>query len=69
MNRFTGKIKKKEKKSDRGMTDRNRELVPGSRSQVREIALTPELSAEGCYSELSGVCTRAELPSVKVKRV
>ena len=51
------------------MTDRNRELVPGSRSQVREIALTPELSAEGCYSELSGVCTRAELPSVKVKRV
>ena len=51
------------------MTDRNRELVPGSRSQVWEIALTPELSAEGCYSELSGVCRRAELPNVNVTRV
>ena len=52
------------------MADRDRELVPDNWSLVKERALTTGLSSEGCYSELSGVCRRAELPgrSVKVKR-
>ena len=53
------------------MADRNRELVPGSWSLVRERALPTGLTVEGWYSEHSGVCRRAELlgRSVKVKKV
>ena len=53
------------------MADRNRELVPGSWSPVRERALPTGLTVEGWYSEHSGVCRRAELlgRSVKVKKV
>jgi len=52
------------------MADRNRELVPGNWSLVRERVLTTGLCSEGWYSEHSGVCRRAELPgkSVKVKK-
>ena len=53
------------------MADRNRELVPGSWSLVRERALPTGLTVEGWYSEHSGVCRRAKLlgRSVKVKKV
>ena len=53
------------------MADRNRELVPGSWSPVRERTLTTGLTVEGWYSEHSGVCRRTELlgRSVKVKKV
>ena len=53
------------------MADRNRELVPGSWSLVRERALTTGLTVEGWYSEHSCVCRRTELlgRSVKVKKV
>ena len=44
------------------MADRNRELLPGNWSLVRERALTIGLCSEGWYSEHSGVCRRAELP-------
>ena len=37
------------------MTDRNRELVPDSWSQVIERALTTELCSEGWHCEHSGV--------------
>ena len=52
------------------MTDRNCELVPDNRSLVRERTLTTGLCSEGCYSEHSGVCWRAQLVgrSVKVKK-
>ena len=45
------------------MTDRNRELVPGSWSRIRKSARTTELSGEESYSyENSSVCRRPELP-------
>ena len=50
------------KGSDRGrMMDRNCELVQDNWSPVSERALTTELCSEGCYSEHSGVCWRAQL--------
>ena len=46
---------------------RNRELVPGSWSLVRERAQTTGPNAGGWYSKHLGVCRRAELPGRSVK--
>ena len=54
------------------MTNRNREVAPGSWSLERERALTTRRSAEGLYSEHWWcVFRRAELPerNVKVKKL
>ena len=53
------------------MTDRDKELVPGSWSLVSERVLTTGLGAEEKYPEQSAVCRRAELlgRSVKVWKV
>ena len=42
------------------MMHRNRQLVPGSWSLVKEIEQTTEPGAEGWYSEHSGVCRMVE---------
>ena len=54
------------------MTNRSRELAPGSRSLVRrQRTLTTGLRADECYVENSSVCRRTERPKrgVKVKKV
>ena len=59
-------------RANRGSTlDRNWELVPGSRSLIRERALTTEQGTEGWCSEYSSVLRRGGLPgrSMKVQTV
>ena len=55
-------------RTDRGrMTDRNRELAPGSWSLVRERVLTSGLYSEGWYSEHSHVCRREDCREFECK--